>query len=109
MKRHLLHFLFVAPLFITSGSAACEAEEELLEIKVPHRLCKHDAECVRIVLECSCNCGMPVNRRFVGLYLEAKEKRCRDLSGPMCKMFCPGVNRCISGICEVSREVERPG
>jgi hypothetical protein len=94
---------------MTSGSGAAEAEQELLEVEGRHRLCKHDAECVRMVLECSCSCGMSVNRRFVGLYLEAKEKRCRDYSGPMCKMSCPGVERCISGICEVLREVKQPG
>ena len=108
MKRLLIRLLLVVVLCIMSVGAASKAEQGGFKIESQHRVCKHDSECISVVLECSCSCGKPVNKKFVELYLEEKETRCRGYSGPMCKMSCPRFVRCISGACEVKRELERP-
>ena len=108
MKKLLV--LFVA-IFSLRGefTYAWGAEHEPVEIKDEHRLCQSDSECSAVLLECSCECGHAINKRFAALYVAAREQRCRLYSGRLCKMSCPDKGRCVAGKCEIPKEVEQKG
>lgn len=72
------------------------------EIEPMHQACKEDSDCTRISLKCSCDCGIPINKKFISSYLELKEAKCKGYSGPFCKMDCSGVSKCNKGLCEIS-------
>ena len=108
MKR--LFFVFVAISLLRSGLLdAWGAEHQLDEVQDQHRLCQTDSECSSVLLECSCECGQGLNKRFAALYLAARERRCRLYTGPLCKMSCPGKVRCVDGKCQTPKEVEHKG
>lgn len=74
-------------------SASLQAEERAvsqLKISEQHQACDKDRDCTIVSLECSCDCGQPINVRFLGEYLTAKVDRCKTYTGRLCKMKCSG-------------------
>jgi hypothetical protein len=78
---------------MAKGSASLRADERTVsELKVAkaHQSCVQDRDCTVFSLECSCDCGQPINDRFFGEYLTAKVDRCKTYSGRLCKRKYPG-------------------
>lgn len=61
--------------------------------------CQKDSDCVMVLTDCSCNCGIPVNKKFEKKYLEIKEEKCKSYTGPQCKMLCNLTPRCVKNAC----------
>lgn len=84
--------------------AYAESNEELLKNNIldKHRFCKISEDCVLFSMQCSCDCGEVINKKFVRHYLDRKEKACRGYLGKMCKIKCPESFSCIEGLCKVN-------
>lgn len=88
-------------------NAPVQAEElavSELKISEEHKACDKDSDCTLFSLECSCDCGQPLNVKFLSEYLTAKADKCKTYSGRRCKMKCSGPeavacrsNKCVFG------------
>ena len=91
------------------SSVAYAAGEELSAlVLVAHQRCEKDSDCIRLVMKCSCDCGVPLNVNFTDFYLRAKEERCKDYSGPMCKFACPEKTACVQKKCVMVEQGSNP-
>ena len=96
--------LTLAVIFLAICNASLQAEEPaVLELRFSdeHNSCDNDSNCTTFSLECSCDCGQPINVKFLSEHLSAKVDKCKAYSGKLCKMKCPGPEAvaCINNKC----------
>ena len=90
-----MRFIITAILLVFC-SVSLQAEEPAInsigesKISEEHQACSKDSDCTLFSLECSCDCGQPVNIKFLGEYLTLKVDKCKTYTGRLCKMKCPG-------------------
>lgn len=80
------------------------AEQKSLEVAAADQKCEADDDCIMVMVKCSCDCGVPINKANWQKYLDKQEKMCEDYEGPMCKMMCNQKLRCINKVCSVLEE-----
>ena len=73
-----------------------------LKIDPNDQICQEDTDCVRAMVKCSCDCGVPINKLSWQKYLARQEKMCKFYFGRMCKIGCNEVPKCINNICTIS-------
>ncbi len=100
----------VAVLVLALSTLSLQAEDRgtgKVTISAEHRTCHQDSDCTVFSLECSCDCGEPINSKFLGEYLTIKADRCKTYSSTLCKMKCPGPEAvlCTEGRCVVRNSV----
>ncbi len=61
--------------------------------------CQVDTDCIMAMVECSCDCGIPINKIHWQKYLDKQERKCKFYTGKMCKMSCEQELKCINNIC----------
>lgn len=74
------------------------------EINSADQACKADEDCIMTMVECSCDCGVPINKIHWQKYLDAQEERCKNYDGSYCKMNCAFKPKCINNMCTVKLE-----
>ena len=94
----------LAVILLAIWNTSLQAEEHavsVLKISEEHKACNKDSDCTIFSLECSCDCGQPINVKFLGEYLTVKDDKCETYSGRLCKMKCPGPEAvaCIGNKC----------
>ncbi len=72
-----------------------------IEVNSTDQVCEVDEDCIMAMVECSCDCGVPINKIHWQKYLDAQEKKCKNYDGPYCKVSCAYELRCINNICTV--------
>ena len=104
--------LFLLPIMVAPKDLWASPQTEL---SAEHSRCMKDSDCTLLSIECSCDCGQPLNIRFLGEYLTAKMDRCKNYSGKKCRMKCPDSealacigDRCVIRDSLVSYESEVP-
>ena len=72
--------IYILPLLVILLSA-CSSEE-------------------RAMTQCSCDCGVAVNKAAWERYIDIGDKTCKNYNGPICSMLCLGTPKCINNVCE---------
>lgn len=63
-------------------------------------MCQKDEDCINVMMECSCDCGMEVNKTHKEKYDKAWLEKCRDFSSEVkCQMDCYSRPVCLQGKC----------
>ena len=96
--------LLIAILFIPFISTADVVVPDATLILEQHLACSLDSECILIQRHCGdCDCGRPVNSKFLDIYMEERAKRCANFSGGVCDLICPtNESVCSAGKCVVN-------
>lgn len=96
----LIAGVFIAYYFLYNTTEVVSSEEPLpTEVISSDNSCEVDADCVMAMVECSSDCGVPINKIHWQEYLDEQEKKCEFYSGKMCKMSCEQELKCINKIC----------
>ena len=70
-----------------------------VNVNLSDQTCKVDEDCIMAMTECSCDCGIPINKIHWGKYLAEKAKKCKSYTGKMCKVSCNQKLKCNNNIC----------
>lgn len=70
-----------------------------INVNSSDQTCKVDEDCIMAMIECSCDCGIPINKIHWEKYLVEQAKKCKLYTGTMCKMRCEQKLKCINNIC----------
>ena len=66
--------------------------------------CEVDEDCTMAMTECSCDCGMPINKVHKQKYLDIQKEKCKNYKGRQCKMDCSQGLKCLNNVCAVKKE-----
>ncbi len=73
--------------------------EVVSEVPASDQFCQVDADCTVAMVECSCDCGIPINKIHRQKYVDEHERKCKSYSGVMCKISCEQELKCVNNIC----------
>lgn len=96
----VLIFLMIASLLVYFFIARnIKIVDKPLLVDITDQTCKADDDCILAMVECSCDCGIPINKIYWQKYLDVQEEKCRNYQGPYCKIDCLVEPKCIKNIC----------
>jgi hypothetical protein len=87
--------------YIPSTGNMIGPSEQALTIDPADQACQADDDCVMAMVKCSCDCGIPINKLNWPKYIDQQAKICENYNGPMCKMSCDQVLKCVNSICTI--------
>ena len=99
MKKGFTLLITLFVLILTLSSCTPEPNYE-----TDDNVCVVDSDCVMALVECSCDCGVPINKIHSQKYLDIKEEKCEFYTGRMCKMDCNQELKCVNNICTIINE-----
>ena len=92
-------FIFMFLLIVVSSCQSQINSDTQYVLDSGDQYCTDDDDCVMVMVECSCHCGIPINKEHWQKYMDAKEKKCESYVGRMCKMACDSDLKCINNLC----------
>ncbi|MFC1774759.1 hypothetical protein ACFLZN_00400 [Nanoarchaeota archaeon] len=101
MKRFFIFIGLGIMMLLLIGLGASYFAQKLSKVNADHQLCDVDDDCVLQILECSCDCGVPINKQYREDYARVRSKNCENYQGAICKMACDIEAFCVAGVCKI--------
>ena len=93
-------------LFFALSPKQVDGGNGTLIVDPADRVCQTDDDCAIVSTRCSnCECGVPVNKEYMGKYENAWRQLCHDYHGGVCEYNCPTpYARCVERQCLLSEK-----
>ena len=99
MKKSTKFIIIFLPILAIGLLIAYYFPYKTVEVSSSDQTCQVNEDCIMAMVECSCDCGVPINKVHWQKYLDRQEKKCKFYAGKMCKMACEQKLECVNHIC----------
>ena len=102
MNKIIILSLIIALISVVLLLNSCKSQvnsDTPIIVETNDQSCIEDSDCVMAMVECSCDCGVPINKIHWQKYLDMKEEKCKSYTGKTCKMDCKTNLKCINNSC----------
>jgi len=99
MKKFITILSIFVIMILVSGCASPWYRNSVGYRTVLDAKCDVDEDCTTAMVQCSCDCGIPINKIYEQKYLDKQEEKCKFYTGMMCKMDCKSKLKCINNMC----------
>lgn len=119
MKKNIITVFTICFILtlLTSCSSSDSQESSLEEVSPPEQVitaedapmmidpadqqCLQKEDCTITAIQCSCNCGAPINKDHRSKYDKLIKQKCENYDGKMCKIDCSNYQEvtCENNVC----------
>ncbi|MFC1617682.1 hypothetical protein ACFL2B_00200 [Patescibacteria group bacterium] len=91
--------LLLMLVFITACKQVPEDESVRLQVDPADQVCQTDSDCMMTMVQCSCDCGVSINKTHANKYEELLDTQCANYQGVYCKLDCDIETQCENNKC----------